>query len=106
MAVTNPIVKGALVYDLVLAPSAPVRFRCPQGRPGQLTLNGKIYTLEYIGNWREGILGYRLSPVGGGTTYDIPRNLATCECPDHHYRERICKHLTVLAKLRKLSLIS
>jgi hypothetical protein len=42
------------------------------------------------------ILGVRLQKFGEGTTYDLPHDLSSCECPDHQYRQRECKHMSAL----------
>jgi hypothetical protein len=43
--------------------------------------------------------GFRLTKFGTGEVYDLPRNLAGCDCPDHTYKpERPggCKHMVAL----------
>jgi hypothetical protein len=42
------------------------------------------------------ILGVRLQKFGDGATYDLPHDLSACECPDHQYRGRPCKHMEAL----------
>ncbi len=43
--------------------------------------------------------GFQLTKFGTGEVYDIPRDLSSCDCPDHTYRpERPggCKHMAAL----------
>ncbi len=43
--------------------------------------------------------GFRLTKFGTGEVYDLPRDLSSCDCPDHTYRgERPggCKHMAAL----------
>jgi hypothetical protein len=44
-------------------------------------------------------LGFRLVAFGTGEVYDLPRDLSSCDCPDHVYRgERPggCRHMQAL----------
>lgn len=43
--------------------------------------------------------GFQLTKFGSGEVYDLPRDLSSCDCPDHTYRgERPggCKHMAAL----------
>jgi hypothetical protein len=43
--------------------------------------------------------GFRLTKFGTGEVYDLPRDLSSCDCPDHTFRpERPggCKHMQAL----------
>jgi hypothetical protein len=43
--------------------------------------------------------GFRLTKFGSGEVYDLPRDLSSCDCPDHTYRpERSggCRHMAAL----------
>jgi hypothetical protein len=46
-------------------------------------------------------VGFRLTKFGGETTevYDLPRDLSSCDCPDHTYRPQRpggCRHMIAL----------
>jgi hypothetical protein len=43
--------------------------------------------------------GFRLTKFGGSETYDLPRDLSSCDCPDRNYRPDRpggCKHMVAL----------
>jgi hypothetical protein len=42
------------------------------------------------------IAGLRLQKFATGQKYDLPADLDGCECPDHLYRNRECKHMVAL----------
>jgi hypothetical protein len=52
------------------------------------------------------VFGYRLEKLDGDEVYDIDRDFQSCTCPDHTYRNRVCKHLLALrAALKSTGLI-
>jgi hypothetical protein len=52
------------------------------------------------------VFGYRLEKLDGDEVYDIDADFETCTCPDHTYRNRVCKHLLALrAALKSIGLI-
>jgi hypothetical protein len=63
----------------------------PNGREGFVTIDSTAYMLGPIVVKGE-VRGYRLTK-SDGTNYDLPATLDSCECPDHAYRRRKCKHL-------------
>lgn len=50
--------------------------------------------------------GYRFfSDDEPGLMYDVPADLAHCQCPDHKYRKTACKHIRVCRSLKTKGLI-
>ena len=89
-----------------LAPvSGTVRVLRPVGSvndlAGEIAISGTAYYLECRGTCYT-LTGYD-SRKGEVTSYDLPADLSSCDCPDQTYRgERPggCKHRKALAALR------
>jgi hypothetical protein len=42
------------------------------------------------------VVAVQLRKFGTGQTYTLPADLSSCDCPDHVYRGRPCKHMSAL----------
>ena len=86
----------------------------PEGWQGLLRItsythrgeNTKDYVVEKILDAKGRLAGYRLTQ-DNGENYDIDLEFdwqgATCECADHYYRQRSCRHIRGLwAALRAI----
>jgi hypothetical protein len=65
---------------------------------GVLVINGTTYELLPLFD-NESLVGYRLLKAGTATMYDLPADLASCDCPDrcfHPERPSGCKHMVTL----------
>lgn len=73
----------------------------PKGLAGCVSINGQLYLVSYHADVPEQgeviVRGYRLvSPAG--EVYDLSPETG-CECKDHEYRRRACKHILAITKL-------
>ncbi len=68
----------------------------PEGIPGLVSINHKVYLLAYNATLPETgeptVHGYTLTSTATGKGYDLPADVSTCDCPDWFFRRNTVEH--------------
>ena len=86
-------------YCLIERPFYPCDL-LPKGLPGVVQFNGATYTVMPLGE--DSGCGFRMENINSGAVYDIDTSSGApyCDCADSTYRERACKHVLALRRMR------